>query len=50
MGLLWRRREFVLKEEKKSLRTSDSLDAKGRKKLKKTLQAAEPTEFLSRLY
>jgi hypothetical protein len=39
-------KEFILKEvtppKKKLL---DSLDAKGRKKLKKTLQAAEPTEF-----
>jgi len=37
---------FILKEEKKRpKKLLDSLDAKGRKKLKKTLQAAEPTEF-----
>ena len=38
--------DFVLKAEKqKPKEVLDSLDAKGRKKLKKTLQAAEPTEF-----
>ena len=38
--------DFILKEEKKRpKKLLDSLDAKGRKKLKKTLQAAEPTEF-----
>ena len=37
---------FILKNEKqKPKEILDSLDAKGRKKLKKTLQAAEPTEF-----
>ncbi|MAL09032.1 MAG: hypothetical protein CMF74_05125 [Maricaulis sp.] len=37
---------FVLKNERqKPKEILDSLDAKGRKKLKKTLQAAEPTEF-----
>ena len=37
---------FILKAEKqKPKELLDSLDAKGRKKLKKTLQAAEPTEF-----
>tara|TARA_Y100000816_G_C25999218_1_gene522020 strand:- start:673 stop:1041 length:369 start_codon:yes stop_codon:yes gene_type:complete len=38
--------DFILKAEKKEpKKILDSLDAKGRKKLKKTLQAAEPTEF-----
>lgn len=38
--------DFILKAEKqKPKKLLDSLDAKGRKKLKKTLQAAEPTEF-----
>ena len=38
--------DFVLKEKKQEpKKLLDSLDAKGRKKLKKTLQAAEPTEF-----
>ena len=38
--------DFILKAEKqKPKNLLDSLDAKGRKKLKKTLQAAEPTEF-----
>ena len=38
--------DFILKAEKqKPKEVLDSLDAKGRKKLKKTLQAAEPTEF-----
>ena len=37
---------FILKAEKKEPKELlDSLDAKGRKRLKKTLQAAEPTEF-----
>ena len=38
---------FILKEEKKESPKEilDSMDAKQRKKLKKTLQAAEPTEF-----
>ena len=38
---------FVLKEKKKESPKEilDSMDAKARKKLKKTLQAAEPTEF-----
>ena len=37
---------FVLKEEKqKPKKLIDSLDTKGRRRLKKTLQAAEPTEF-----
>ena len=37
---------FILKEKKQvPKRVLDSLDGKGRKKLKKTLQAAEPTEF-----
>tara|TARA_Y100001937_G_C7076516_1_gene310877 strand:- start:356 stop:709 length:354 start_codon:yes stop_codon:yes gene_type:complete len=39
-------REITFKKEDKSpKKILDSLDAKGRKKLKKTLQAAEPTEF-----
>tara|TARA_R110001592_G_scaffold1087_4_gene6484 strand:+ start:105 stop:470 length:366 start_codon:yes stop_codon:yes gene_type:complete len=39
--------DFILKEEKKESTKDiiDSLDAKGRKKLKKVLQASEPTEF-----
>lgn len=39
--------DFVLKEEKEKSKKDilSSLDAKGRKKLKKTLQSAEPTEF-----
>ena len=38
--------DFILKAEKqKPKEVLDSLGAKGRKKLKKTLQAAEPTEF-----
>lgn len=38
--------DFILKEKKQVPRDIlDSLDAKGRKKLKKTLQSAEPTEF-----
>ena len=46
MGLLWRGREFCSqRREKRPKKLLDSLDAKGRKKLKKTLQAAEPTEF-----
>ena len=38
---------FILKEEKKESpkEVLDSMDAKARKKLKKTLQSAEPTEF-----
>ena len=37
---------FILKEKKREpKKLLDSLDAKGRKRLKKTLQAAEPTEF-----
>jgi len=38
---------FILKEDKKDSPKEilDSMDAKQRKKLKKTLQAAEPTEF-----
>ena len=35
----------ISKEEKKSQDILDSLDAKQKKRLKKTLQAAEPTEF-----
>ena len=35
----------ISKEEKKSQNILDSLDAKQKKRLKKTLQAAEPTEF-----
>jgi len=40
-------KEILFKEEKKKSpkRILDSLDARGRKTLKKTLQAAEPTEF-----
>ncbi len=38
--------DFILKAEKKEpKKVLDSLDAKGRKRLKKTLQSAEPTEF-----
>jgi len=38
--------DYILKEKKKvPKKILDSLDAKGRKKLKKTLQSAEPTEF-----
>ncbi len=38
--------DFILKEKKKvPKKILDSLDSKGRKKLKKTLQSAEPTEF-----
>lgn len=38
--------DFILKEKKQVPKDIlDSLDAKGRKKLKKTLQSAEPTEF-----
>jgi len=38
--------DFILKAEKQEPKeVLDSLDSKGRKKLKKTLQAAEPTEF-----
>jgi hypothetical protein len=39
--------EFILKEKKKSVNRNilDSLSAKQRKALKKTLQASEPTEF-----
>ena len=39
--------DFILKEEKKESPKEilDSMDAKARKKLKKTLQSAEPTEF-----
>ena len=38
--------DFILKEKKKvPKKILDSLDGKGRKKLKKTLQSAEPTEF-----
>ena len=37
---------FILKEKKQVPKEIlDSLDAKGRKRLKKTLQSAEPTEF-----
>ena len=38
---------FILKEEKKESPKEilDSMDAKARKRLKKTLQSAEPTEF-----
>jgi|TARA_R100000479_G_C6362720_1_gene193672 hypothetical protein len=37
---------FILKERKQVPKEIlDSLDAKGKKRLKKTLQAAEPTEF-----
>ena len=35
----------ISKEEKKSQNILDSLNPKQKKKLKKTLQAAEPTEF-----
>lgn len=39
-------KDFILKEKKQvPKKILDSLDAKGRKKLKKTLQSAEPTEF-----
>tara|TARA_R100000995_G_scaffold84082_1_gene61692 strand:+ start:4791 stop:5156 length:366 start_codon:yes stop_codon:yes gene_type:complete len=39
-------KEFILKAEKQEPKTIlNSLDAKQTKKLKKTLQAAEPTEF-----
>jgi len=39
-------KDFILKEKKQvPKRVLDSLDGKGKKKLKKTLQAAEPTEF-----
>ena len=39
-------KEFILKEEKsKPQDILSSLDSKGRKKLKKTIQAASPTEF-----
>ena len=39
-------KEFILKEKKQVPKELlDSLDAKGRKKLKKILQASEPTEF-----
>jgi|TARA_Y100000114_G_scaffold157203_1_gene187989 ABC-type phosphate transport system auxiliary subunit len=38
--------DFVLKEKKeKPKEILDSMDSKARKRLKKTLQAAEPTEF-----
>ena len=39
--------EFILKEKKNDSPKEilDSMDAKARKKLKKTLQSAEPTEF-----
>lgn len=38
--------DFILKEKKQVPKDIlDSLDAKGRKRLKKTLQSAEPTEF-----
>ena len=38
--------EFILKEKKQVPKELlDSLDAKGRKKLKKILQSSEPTEF-----
>ena len=38
--------DFILKEVKeKPKELLDSMDSKARKKLKKTLQAAEPTEF-----
>ena len=38
--------DFILKEKKQvPKKLLDSLDAKGRKKLKKVLQASEPTEF-----
>ena len=39
--------DFILKEDKKETPKEilDSMDSKQRKKLKKTLQAAEPTEF-----
>lgn len=39
--------DFILKEKKQLPKRDilDSLDGKGRKKLKKTLQSAEPTEF-----
>ena len=38
--------DFILKEKKQVPKELlDSLDAKGRKKLKKVLQSAEPTEF-----
>ena len=38
--------EFILKEKKQVPKALlDSLDAKGRKKLKKILQSSEPTEF-----
>ena len=37
---------FILKAKKQNTKELlDSLDAKGRKKLKKVLQSAEPTEF-----
>ena len=40
-------KDFILKEEKEKSKKDiiSSLDAKGRKRLKKTLQSAEPTEF-----
>lgn len=39
-------KEFILKESKAPKRKLlDSLDSKQRKRLKKTLQSAEPTEF-----
>ena len=39
-------KEILFKEETKKEKTIlNSLDSKGRKKLKKTLQAAQPTEF-----
>jgi len=38
--------DFILKAEKQvPKKILDSLDTKGRKRLKKTLQSAEPTEF-----
>ena len=44
-------REFILKAEKKELKPKDilsSLSTKERKKLKKVLQSAQPTEFFGR--
>tara|TARA_R110001606_G_C15371973_1_gene649616 strand:+ start:2035 stop:2406 length:372 start_codon:yes stop_codon:yes gene_type:complete len=44
-------REFILKAEKKELKPKDilsSLSTKERKKLKKVLQAAQPTEFFGK--
>ena len=42
--------EFILKEKKQVPKNLlDSLDGKTKKRLKKTLQAAEPTEFLVKI-